>query len=271
MSRRPLHPANRSNEDSNRSVMTITSSKKQPVIFSAWEVYQQQRTAVLRAPLCLLRDATEPWLEIPRRGIHELVGEAGAGKTQLALQLCVSVAVSSSNNTALYLSLKHGNLNKVLQRLQQLNANVLGQILTKSIHTTDDLHTTIATDLPLLLLENPNLRLVVIDSIADLFRSNEELSYPERAKQLFRLAQTLQKLSEMHQIAILTLNQMSADQPSLGMVWSYCVSSRYRLFRMGETTTALRTLTLIKSARYALPASITFIIQTNGVFATTNK
>lgn len=84
---------------------------------------------------------TTDWLTLPIGGIHELAGEAGAGKTQVALSLCIAAALSNTTTStattttiaaaaikpkqpirAIYVGLGKATMPKVAQRLQQMAA-----------------------------------------------------------------------------------------------------------------------------------------------------
>ena len=108
--------------------------------------------------------------------------------------------------------------------------------------------------------KNKSLRVVIVDSIADLFRHDDNVtSHPansyappttaksqsffvQRSTQLFLMTQRLHQLlqpilSTQHPLSVLILNQVTMttttshwpEQPALGLTWSNCVHSRFRV------------------------------------------
>lgn len=156
-----------------------------------------------------LLPAPAEWLRLGL-GITELAGEAGSGKSQIAMSLCVQAVLQQqqqqqqhTNGTtkAIYISLAGGqaSLSRIAHRMSQISdarlvqqqqqqqhatsqrpsESVLSQILTHSIRNHDDLFTLLREDLPARLqgqaLTHPPhhshpVALIVLDSIADLFR-----------------------------------------------------------------------------------------------------
>jgi Rad51 len=113
---------------------------------------------------------------------------------------------------------------------------------------------------------NNNVRIVILDSIADLFRiatsssgsstlnttslhnnSSSSMNFAQRSALLFRLAAQLKQLSHRHQVPILVINQVTGSsntsssfgsnnssftqRPALGLSWAHCVTSSYIVTR----------------------------------------
>ena len=262
-------------------------------------LHQSRQQAAVSPRLSLLRDSTEPWLTLQSTGIHELAGEAGTGKTQIALSLCLTAATqantdSSSSCRAMYISLKHGNLPKVLQRLQQMaDANnkenrdnsqrFLQCILTRAVSNQEDLFQLLTDELPTLIQQNKNtMRILVLDSIADLFRgiqddddNNDQTLNARRSASLFRLTARLRQLSDQYQFPILVLNQVTktCTLPALGLSWAHCVNTTYLLTRIEQiqqqqqtTTTFRRRIRLQKSPCLPSGQVTSFRIDPAGVY-----
>lgn len=216
--------------------------------------------------LPLIQHATADWLQLGP-GLYEIAGEAGTGKTQIALSLCAEVARTAS---ALYLSLGTSSVTKTAQRLEHMAEDRLDKILTSGIVNQDDLMRVLEEDLPILLADH-TVKVVVLDSIADLFRepdtTAERYWIARRSSLLFQVATQLQAYAEDFQIPILIVNQVSQrfDQessvPALGLAWAHCIQHSFMCTRRAG---AGRVIRLDRSPRHA-PASASFVIATSGV------
>jgi RecA/RadA recombinase len=281
---------------------------------------QQQHQALHLIPPSLsdtVNTSRLAWLKLGH-GITELAGEAGSGKSQIAMSLCVH-AVMKQQKKAVYISLAGGqaSLSRIAYRMQQIanaqqlqqshvhqssdhsfstthddggaatsQTRVLSQILTYSVRNQEDLFSLLRQDLPLCLKEydackpSPStpatvdpctprqqqhhrqvqpteypqqnkdqhtVALVVLDSIADLFRlgnsdnPDDKAAILKRSYLLFDLAAVLKELSDRYQVPILVINQVTADfvstgrsnnsLPALGLSWANCVNAAYIIRR----------------------------------------
>lgn len=205
---------------------------------------------------------------LPVGGVTELSGESGAGKTQLALQLCLSVQYT----------VEHGGLNAgalyictedpfPIKRLQQLisEQSVLRSDVPPSVisrlrfsdhiyieHTADldSLQACLSRRAPLLLAQGL-VRLVVVDSVAALFRCEFQADdWLERNKQLLTFSSMLHHLSQEFTTPVLCINQVtdvfdpqttrwssssSSVCPALGLAWANQVTVRLMMRRLQET------------------------------------
>ena len=253
------------------------------------------------------------WLQLDTGRIYEVAGEAGSGKTQVALTLCLQIMLQEklkqpkkSCHHAYYLSLKGGSaVDKILQRLgqmshqHQLSKEQLRRVFIKTVPNVDDLEELISKELPRRLLEEKSSatsstctssngthvpRLLIIDSIADLFRASynaEGTSTRHRAVKLFQISSSLKRLCRDHpSLSVVVLNQVTAAgfrdtaytdsssptagvTPALGLAWAHCVDSS---FLLTKTSQQQRILQLVRSPQHAAPQSIGFDIQAGGVF-----
>lgn len=139
-----------------------------------------------------------------RKGITELCGEAGVGKTQLALQLLLQVQLpvqeGGLQGNAFFLSTE-GEVPIVrLSQMQDFfklkhpwaqSFDFLQHVFLARVQTVDEQEEVVMKRLPLLLARQ-NVKLVVIDSIAALLRvefsADESI---ERAEHMFTLAAQL--------------------------------------------------------------------------------
>ncbi|XP_031170935.1 DNA repair protein XRCC3 isoform X1 [Sander lucioperca] len=217
---------------------------------------------------------------LPVGGVTELCGESGAGKTQLALQLCLSVQYPAQygglDSGAVYICTEDSF---PIRRLQQL---ILGQSslrpdvpldLISRRGFSDHVYVEHAADLGALqvclsrrvplLLARRHVRLLVVDSVAALFRSEFLASdWLERSKQLISFSHTLHTLSLEFNTPVLCINQVTdvfgsddslgpvsgAVSPALGLAWANQVMVRLMMRRLqgtvarGDQSSALRRL-----------------------------
>ncbi len=178
---------------------------------------------------------------IDTNGITEIAGEAGAGKTQIALQLTLQAQLPPASGGlgggAVYLYGDTANAEPALRRLHQL-ADAFAQrhwrmqadcellknnVYVLHIEDPDDLWRTVSERLPALLGQH-SVRLLVIDSIGGVFRGQADdenaqsarAMHGQRAQQLLRLAAKLKELAHKFDIATVVLNQV-VDKPCDGL------------------------------------------------------
>ncbi|KAM3602435.1 uncharacterized protein V6R79_004104 [Siganus canaliculatus] len=222
---------------------------------------------------------------LPAGGVTELAGESGAGKTQLALQLCLSVQYPP----------EHGGLQSgavyictedcfPIRRLQQLVSaqsslrpevppDLIGRLqfsdrlYVEHVADLDSLHVCLNRRVPLLLARGL-VRLLVIDSVAALFRCEFQADdWLERSRQLLTFASTLHHLSQEFSAPVLCINQVSdvvdaaaasalgpqscTVAPALGLAWANQVTVRLMMRRLprmvtrGDQCSALRRLDVV--------------------------
>eukprot|EP00977_Amphora_coffeiformis_P022644 scaffold11159_cov157-Amphora_coffeaeformis.AAC.2 len=282
---------------------------KPVTMLQLWRQVQQKKfaaattttttTAKDAIPLCLLpslpNDAsnndeeTDDWLQL-RTGVFELSGEAGAGKTQVALSLCQRTAMRSmaaAGPTALYLSLGAGRLPKALQRLQQMacvsssststssSHPWLFRLLTKPLLQRDDWSDFLREADTFFTQHQTTLRLVVVDSLADLVRDDfGQYTQFDRTTWLLAWVQRCQVLADRYQLTWLLINQQATcvsattgvweSKPALGLAWAHAVQGSWICHRgVGASTT--RRLVLHKSNRFPVGRTAHFVIQQSGV------
>jgi DNA-repair protein XRCC3 len=203
-------------------------------------------------------------------GVTEIAGEAGAGKSNLCLRLSLqaylSVDKGGLNGSTAYISAGEGQF--PMRRLSQMAQNfakhfqmnvvdVLDKIYIETCMNIEDCLEDIQKKLPKMCMEH-NIRLLIIDSLAGLVRSEFDTSKIDqmrlRTQMLFLLAQKLKWLANTFNLAVVVVNQatsaMTEDSlvhsssshmvPALGLAWSHCINSRIFLSR---DTTFIRSLT----------------------------
>jgi len=198
------------------------------------------------------------------RHITEVAGEAGSGKTQICLQLALQVQLPVEHGGlgggAIYIGTE-GNFPQ--RRLDQLHEafsskhaahlprghDLRDNIYIKSVSSIDQLFRSMIQQVPPL-VQQRNVRLVIIDSIAALLRyeyGTGASQLIERSKVIFSQANQLKQIADQLQVAVVVVNQVSdrIDDsrtnmtdivqhkkrvvPALGLVWSNCINTRILL------------------------------------------
>ena len=222
-----------------------------------------------------------------RPGVTELVGEAGAGKSQICFQLLLQVqlALPPRPSASPSLPLSQYGLDGCgfyivtegrppMTRLQQLQEamhrrfecmagyDFLANVFLQEAHSVDQLLSIVeqlAVD-PSKVREQ-RLRLLIIDSVAGLFRLDDEVALANsavRADAQFRLSSALRRLSGQQQMVVLVCNQVTDRflpaepilrstetyrdrytivssgrqvMPALGLSWANCIDTRLAVSR----------------------------------------
>nr|XP_020036746.1 DNA repair protein XRCC3 isoform X1 [Castor canadensis] len=163
---------------------------------------------------------------LPLEGITELAGRSSAGKTQLALQLCLAVQFPRWHGGleagAVYICTEDIFPSKRLQQLisqqQQLRTDVPGEVVEK-IKFSNQIFIEHAADVDTLLecvskkvpvlLSRGMARLVIIDSVAAPFRCEfDSQTSVLRARHLQSLGAALRQLSSTFRSPVLCINQV---------------------------------------------------------------
>lgn len=227
------------------------------------------------------------------RGITEIYGESSVGKTQLCLQLCLTaqlpVAKGGLGAGAVYLAAEDVFPNK---RLHQMASHFQRQwpvmesqkledgVYIQHAGTVEDMWQVVSRKLPLL-MEQKHVRLVVIDSLASLYRAEyQPHQMVDRAQSLTDFARNLKQLSDRFNAPIVCINQVtdviSRDAgtprqalPALGQLWSDMVNCRFLLQRhtAGPEQQASRTLHTVL-APHLPPQTCEYTIDEAGLHGT---
>ncbi|GBN68699.1 DNA repair protein RAD51 3 [Araneus ventricosus] len=193
---------------------------------------------------------------IPLKKVTELCGCPGAGKTQMCLQLCVNVQIPKSlggvDGEAFYIDTE-GSF--VAQRLLQIaNACVIehksksadsdvknftvDKILKGVYYYPCKSYIEVIARVNLLhqfLEEHKKVSLIVLDSIAFHFRYGFDGSYSLRSRLLNGIVQTLVKVANDYNVAVVLTNQMTTKIhedgssnliPALGESWGHACAIR---------------------------------------------
>uniref|UniRef100_A0A182JVQ0 RecA family profile 1 domain-containing protein n=1 Tax=Anopheles christyi TaxID=43041 RepID=A0A182JVQ0_9DIPT len=188
---------------------------------------------------------------IGARGIFELAGDPGSGKTQIAMKLALTAQQAVPNSSVVYISTEHMFPSR---RLLQMEAeykrqnvsddavqgrNFADHILVEHVRCVPTLMACLFDRFPKL-LEKTKISLLIIDSITSPFL--EEKDYILRAETFRTIVQRLHQLQEQYNFATFVTNQVRSvidsatldDQrnvPALGLAWSTLVHTRLQLSR----------------------------------------
>jgi len=118
--------------------------------------------------------------------------------------------------------------------------------LTRFIRNEDEFMELVIEELPIL-LNQTNAGVVVFDSIASMFRSQQD-EITRRSGNLFVIAAQLKKLSQQYRVPMVVINQVTTKfvtgpsqerhVPSLGLSWANCVNCSYHLERDDQYSTS---------------------------------
>ncbi|KAH0790844.1 DNA repair protein XRCC3 [Histomonas meleagridis] len=186
---------------------------------------------------------------IPDSGIVEFCGLAGSGKSNLLFQLAINQRIFDISRNVIFVATE----GKVpTQRLFQIaeftqspysQDEILNGIIITEANCVEELLDIVQSSIPELFLstENPSPSLIIIDSIAALFRIEYDInSAPAKSKMLFDITTTLKWLCSSYNALVLVSNQATANMsafssysndwlPALGFSWSNCINVRLRV------------------------------------------
>lgn len=177
--------------------------------------------------------------------VTEIFGEAGSGKTQLCMQLALNCALpielNGLNGNTCYISTdKHLPTNRLSQianaltEKHKIDVSFLDKINVWEFNTTDSLKMFVL-ELPALLEKIADIRLIVIDSIAGIFR--HETNYIQRATDMRDIVQELERLADIYNFAIVTTNHVTSTPHLLnsntiaacGAAWDNLVVTKLKI------------------------------------------
>ncbi|KAG9300620.1 hypothetical protein G9A89_005220 [Geosiphon pyriformis] len=223
---------------------------------------------IQRCPIstsCLAMDEMLGGCGVPIGKITEFCGAPGIGKTQLGMQLAVNVQIPKSlsgpGGEAIYIDTEGSFIAKRVQEIAISTVSSLNEHLKDSTDPLLDVNTilskihyfrvheyvellAVVKVLDDFLKEHPEVKLVVIDSIAFHFRQTFS-DMALRTRLLNGLAQDLTKHAHKFQLAIVLMNQMTtrfglntgslvtnqpALVPALGESWAHQCTNRVVLY-----------------------------------------
>lgn len=155
---------------------------------------------------------------IETQNMFEAFGEYGSGKSQLGMQLCVNcqlpVETGGLAGNAIYIDTEHSfRPERIRQMADNVGLNsdeVLRNIRVARAYTTD--HQILLSEKAEKLLKSGknNIRVVVVDSLMALFRSeySGRGALAERQQKLNLHLRTLQRIAEVYNAVVLITNQV---------------------------------------------------------------
>ncbi|XP_058983949.1 DNA repair protein XRCC3-like [Musca domestica] len=184
---------------------------------------------------------------IVTRGITEICGVAGSGKTQLLLQLSLMsqlpLEFGGLGAGVAFICTEHAFPSKRLHELSKtftqkypsININYLAQVHVQQIHNSEQLLKCCAEHLPPL-MASERIRLIIIDSVAAVFRTYSD--FIQRARDMRKLANCLLNLGDRYNCAVICVNQVTSiskkqsEIPCLGLAWSHLGRTRLRISKV---------------------------------------
>jgi len=194
---------------------------------------------------------------LPSRGIIEVTGASGSGKTQFVLQAMKNILLPEKyggiEGSVLYICTEtyprkrwESLIYNLQQKFPELDSNIMYQnLIFQELKNIEEFKVYISSTLIKCLntyeYQRP-IRLIAIDSITAIFRtefSSNQIS--ERALVLFDLAQQFKILSDDYKLPIVIINQVSENInqnimghltnkrstiPAMGLAWAYCINMR---------------------------------------------
>uniref|UniRef100_A0A0E0CM32 RecA family profile 1 domain-containing protein n=1 Tax=Oryza meridionalis TaxID=40149 RepID=A0A0E0CM32_9ORYZ len=227
---------------------------------------------------------------LPPASVTEIAGESASGKTQLCLQLALLAPLSPLSASCLFL---HSDLPFPLRRLRGLapksRPDLLDRVLVAAAHSPSDLISLLSRAQRLLAHPGrlPPVRLILVDSIASLFRADFDASPADlkrRSALFFRISAKLKELAHRHRCVVVVTNQVvdvvegeagntvawssgRRVSPALGIAWANCVNTRLFLTRDadGHGGCARRRMK-VAFAPHLPERACEFVIRRDGVF-----
>lgn len=213
------------------------------------------------------------------RGISEFYGEPGCGKTQISLQLMVS-SVKMGFHCACINTEKKFPIDRLAQMISQIavRRDPLDRIHVAETKEASALEHLLNHDLKALFNRYP-LRLLVIDSVAGLFRCLSD-DFKHRAKVMRQFHQHLLALQDQHKFAIVCTNQVASSfdadpflgqpaiNPCLGPIWTEFLTNRFLVTKTQRATAeglSVRTIDVVFSPFLPSSKQGRFVIETRGL------
>ncbi|XP_011871872.1 PREDICTED: DNA repair protein XRCC3-like [Vollenhovia emeryi] len=189
---------------------------------------------------------------VPCRGVTQIYGAAGTGKTQLALQLCLAVQLPTTAGGlgagAIYIctetTFPSRRLQQLLRNSELVKAHsVNGDVIfVDHVTTTEELVLCLRRKVPALMNAH-KIGLLIIDSIAAPYRV-EDWQDQLHGKSKRLIGRQLHELCKNDDLCVICINQVSAvinghrlisedanEQPALGFTWSSMITTSIHFYR----------------------------------------
>lgn len=155
--------------------------------------------------------------------LYEIVGEAGTGKTNLALEVLKNI---SNLHKGYYLSTQKPISESRLLSIQ-INPD---NILTRHANSIDQITYHIFQEIPEILQRN-EVKLIIIDNIYSIVQEVPSDDHKMKTGVFIRLAVVLKYLSMAYSVGLIIINNVVSDMkekivPGLGLNWANCTNHR---------------------------------------------
>ncbi|CAM6029730.1 unnamed protein product, partial [Sphagnum balticum] len=231
---------------------------------TAWDLLEYEKNRKKIVTSCAELDMILEGGFCPKE-VTEICGVPGVGKTQLGMQLAINVQIpvklGGVGGHAIYIDTEGSfMLERALQMtkasieelvlasslsspmdndlIQQLDIDTyLSHIYLLRVHDPTE-QLAVINNLPNLLKEHNQVKLIVIDSITFNFRQDFE-DMAGRTRLLAEMGQKLGKIAEEHDLAIVLTNQVTMKPsnneisrivPALGESWSHACTNRVMMY-----------------------------------------
>ncbi|KAJ2397692.1 DNA repair protein rad51c [Coemansia sp. RSA 2603] len=242
-------------------------TQTQPFIKSVWTLYEESRRqrAILTQHIDI--DALLGRKGLALGQVCEIVGQPGAGQTELCLRLCLSVQISEERGgvglNAVYIdtsgTFTYSGAKLALQRLQfQLgedativNDQVAERINVFRVHCAQEL-IALMYQFEKVCESIGNVGLLVVNSISWPFLVSAPENMVQRQFLQAEVARMLSEIAEKHQVAVVVVSQAKAPSENAigrtmdGDVWGRISSTRIALSRTSDG----HTVELLGSSMY---------------------
>ncbi|CAO3650309.1 unnamed protein product [Cunninghamella blakesleeana] len=182
--------------------------------------------------------------KVPKCSITEISGETGTGKTTLCIDLALNVQLpidkGGMDGQCIYIDTE-GSLSK--DRLVEISQHSKAETNLNKIHVfrvVDHIELiALIRQLPNILQDIPNVKLIVIDSMAFLFRFNIK-EHKKRVQLLNYSFQSLIHIANNHNVVIVATNHITTNplkdtlQPMQGDSWGQWCMQRLILGKKGH-------------------------------------
>ncbi|KII62671.1 DNA repair protein RAD51 3 [Thelohanellus kitauei] len=206
--------------------------------------------------------------------VSEIYGDVGTGKTQLCAQLlasyCINAYTEQCNRSVIYIDTENGFVSNRLQEIVKSFhktadlGHVLGKIYFKIVLKAEKL-VELISDLPGILNKSPEIRMIIIDSIAAPFWRHLN-DNKQHTGLVVKCGLDLVNIAIEHDVCIIVTNRIryaalkvGKQLPSLGDYWSHVPNLRLYLAQERQE----RTATIVKSFNNSR-GSVKFQINSNG-------
>ncbi len=191
--------------------------------------------------------------------ITEFSGAFATGKTQISFQLCLNVQLSIEEGglegKALFLDTENtfapARVAEMAYSYTDDPRKYLQNIYVSRAYNSD--HQIQLIDKADNIIEQNNIRLIIIDSMASHFRAEfpGKENLPRRQQTLMAHAEALQRLAESYKLAVITTNQILSNpdnlfsgannlEPALGFAWGHRPTHRILLRKSRGTARIAR-------------------------------